>query len=91
MNKIDIKKCIYVYILKCFYETGEFIYYKGITNDMMRRLREHKEGKSIYTKRFKGNISLMHIEIWENRSKAMKREYELKKMTRRELEELTCQ
>lgn len=94
MNKIDSNNhnYVYVYILKCFYgNENEYIYYKGITNDMMRRLREHKDGKSNYTKRFHGNISLVHIEIWENRSNAMRREHELKKMSRKELEEIICQ
>jgi len=38
----------YTYILK--FENGRF--YTGITNNLKRRLEEHKTGKSISTKRF---------------------------------------
>lgn len=55
----------YVYILKG--KNG--ILYKGITDDIERRLMQHSMGQSNTTKRM-GGFSLIHVEICESRIEA---------------------
>ena len=48
-------------------------YYTGITENMEKRLREHNEGKSKWTKRFK-DWKLVYKEEYKTLSEALKRE-----------------
>ncbi len=70
----------FVYILK----TSGNTLYIGQTNDLERRLKEHRE-KSVrsakYIKYF-DSFTLVYSEELETRSLAMKREAQLKKLTR---------
>jgi putative endonuclease len=56
----------YVYILKSL-RTGEL--YKGITNNLDRRLKEHFSGKSYSTKSMLP-LKLVHVEICKGRKEA---------------------
>jgi len=47
--------------------------YKGSTNNLSRRLVEHKNGKTITTSKMK-NISIAYIEEFDSIEKARKRE-----------------
>jgi putative endonuclease len=58
-----------VYILQD--ESGNL--YKGMTNNMARRLFEHKNGKTKTTSKMK-NIKLAYSEIYNNFEDARKRE-----------------
>jgi len=71
----------YVYILKSI-KTGEF--YKGITNDLKRRLFEHNSGKTISTKD-KGPWKMVYHEECPNRTEARKKEKFFKSGFGREL------
>lgn len=54
--------------------------YTGITTDVQRRFAEHKAGKGgAYTRSHKVS-KIVYIEKSPNRSKASKREHEIKKM-----------
>jgi putative endonuclease len=68
------------YILEC----ADGTLYVGCTTDVTRRVAEHntsdKKGAK-YTK-VRRPVILKHAEIFENRSEAQKREYELKQLTR---------
>ena len=70
----------FVYILKTSGDT----FYIGQTNDLERRLKEHRE-RSVrsakYIKYF-DSFTLVYSEELETRSLAMKREAQLKKLTR---------
>lgn len=77
----------YFYILKCYY-SNKFKYYKGITNNLIRRVKEHKSGKTGYTKRFKGNVELVYFEIYTTRSQARQREIKVKKMSKNKIIDL---
>ncbi len=68
-----------VYIL----QNPEGKFYIGQTQDLDKRLKRHNENRSQYTKK-KGPWKLVHQETFSDRSKAMKRERQLKKW-RREL------
>jgi putative endonuclease len=67
----------YVYILKCV--DGSF--YTGYTKDIGERTRQHKNGKGAkYTKAHPPE-HLAYVELFDTRSKAMKREREIKKLS----------
>jgi len=67
----------YLYILLCNQKT----FYVGITNNLEERLEAHKNKKSIFTKKF-SDIRLVHKETLNNKTKAAKREKQLKGWTR---------
>ncbi len=57
--------------------------YIGQTQDLKKRLREHREGASFYTKRA-SDWRLIHSEEFQTRSEAMRREKQLKTYKGRE-------
>jgi putative endonuclease len=68
----------FVYILRC----RDGTLYTGITTDVARRLAEHKSGKgSHYTRARKGD-TIVYVETKRNRSFALKREAEIKSLSR---------
>ncbi len=76
----------FVYILR----TSSNSLYIGQTNNMKRRLKEHTEklGKgSKYMRRF-ASFKLVYKESYITRSEALKREWELKKLTKTKKEHL---
>lgn len=76
----------YVYILHCHNEH----YYTGYTNDIERRYREHCEGtaKSKFTRSFPPKALAACWEIEGTVSDALRLEYAIKKMTRRQKQKL---
>ena len=63
----------FVYILLC----NQKIYYVGITDNLERRLEEHKSKKSFYTKQF-SDVELVFTEKVKNKIIAEKRESQIK-------------
>jgi len=51
--------------------------YKGLTNNLARRLAEHRRGKTITTRRME-NIEIVYTEKYSNFGEARKRELYLK-------------
>jgi putative endonuclease len=73
-----------VYILEC--KDGS--YYTGITNDVDRRVQEHKDGKaSAYTNSF-GVREIVYTEQVAGKGTALSREHEIKQLSREEKEML---
>ena len=71
----------YVYILKT---SGDTLY-TGITTDLARRLKEHNshtKKSAKYTRSF-NSCQLVYSQQFPDRSTALKREAEIKKMTRK--------
>lgn len=68
----------YLYILKC----DRKYYYVGITNNIKRRLREHRERKNKFTKRY-STFELIYKEEYGTRKDAKNRERQLKKWSRK--------
>lgn len=66
--------CVSVYILEFWNKT----YYTGITNDIERRLSEHRRGYSKSTKN-RGTFILKYISVFEDRKTARKMEVHIKK------------
>ena len=73
-----------VYILEC--RNGA--YYTGATNDLSRRIEEHKKGLGGKFTRAFGVRRLVYQEKCAGRSKALKREAAIKQMTRLAKKEL---
>ncbi len=70
----------YVYIMSSFSRT----LYAGVTNDLERRVGEHKEGKpGSFTARYNVN-RLVYFEEFSDINQAIAREKESKSMTRRQ-------
>jgi putative endonuclease len=68
----------YIYILLCDQKT----FYVGITNNIFERLSEHKNKKSLYTKKF-SDIKLVYQEEFRNKTEAARREKQLKGWSRK--------
>ena len=73
-----------VYIL----ELSNGSYYTGITNDLDRRIKKHKSGKGSKYVRSHLPFSVVYRESALNRSVASKREFKIKKLTRKQKEQL---
>jgi len=70
----------YVYILQC----NDGSYYTGITVNIERRINEHNldnTNSAKYT-RFRRPVILVYKEIQKNQSDALKREAQIKKLSR---------
>ena len=82
-----MSKSYCVYILT---NTRHTVLYIGVTNDLVRRLIEHKEGSgngSEFTKRY--NLTkLVHYETYDDVRDAIAREKQLKGGSRKKKEEL---
>lgn len=77
-------KSQYVYILHCADNT----YYTGWTTDIQNRIKNHNTGKGARYTKNRRPVKLVHLEEFETKSQALKREYEIKQFTRKEKEEL---
>ena len=73
-----------VYILRC----GDGTLYTGITNDMEKRFAAHCAGKGAKYTRGRGPLECMYLEKCGDHSAALKREAEIKKLSREEKEKL---
>ena len=70
-----------VYIVEC----SDGTYYTGITTDIDRRILEHNYSfKSAKYTRSRRPVKLVYEEDAQNRSTASKREYQIKKMKRKQ-------
>ncbi|MCU0338654.1 MAG: GIY-YIG nuclease family protein [Spirosomaceae bacterium] len=74
----------YVYILTNFTKT---VLYVGITNDLVRRLEEHKQGTSAFTAKYKCHY-LIYWEHHQYINNAIEREKEIKGWRRSKKEAL---
>ena len=78
-------KTYWVYMMQS--ENGRALY-TGVTNDLDRRVREHKEGTgSVFTAKYKCN-KLVYYEDFGLIDQAILREKEIKNMTRADKEKL---
>lgn len=73
-----------VYILKCQDET----LYTGYTNDLNNRIRMHEEGKGAKYTRGRGPFQIIYTCKFKNKSDALREEYRIKKLSRKEKFEL---
>lgn len=74
----------YLYILRC----RDGTLYTGITTDVDKRFEAHATGKGAKYTRGRGPLTLVYRETCGDHSAALKRELEIKKLTRQEKEAL---
>ena len=74
----------YVYILQC----ADGSYYTGWTNDLEKRLKSHNAGTGGKYTRSHRPVELAYYEEYPEKEEAMRREYQIKQLTRCEKDEL---
>ena len=74
----------YTYIVKC----SDGTYYTGYTNDLRQRVQAHNKKKGAKYTRSRTPITLVYAEESGTKSLAMKREAAIKKLSRKEKEQL---
>ena len=74
----------YTYILKC----SDGTLYTGWTNDLEKRIKAHNAGKGAKYTKTRRPVVLKYYEEFETKELAMKREYAIKQMKRKEKIEL---
>ena len=77
----------FVYLLRCADDT----FYCGITTDLERRTQEHNQSsKAAKYTRSRQPVQLVYSESVASRSEAARREYEIKRLSRRDKQRLVC-
>ena len=74
----------YTYILHC----ADGTLYCGWTNDLKKRLHAHNSGTGAKYTKSRRPVTLAYYEAFETKQEAMKREYAIKQLTRKEKENL---
>lgn len=76
----------FIYIIHC----ADDSLYTGITKDVSRRVNEHNSDDVLAAKYTRGRrpVELVYQEGFDTRSEAASREYEIKKMSRSQKEQL---
>ena len=77
-------KLNYTYILKCKDDS----LYTGWTNDLKKRITSHNAGKGAKYTKARRPVELVYYEEFQTREEAMKREYAIKQLSRKEKEAL---
>lgn len=70
----------YTYIVKC----SDATFYTGWTNNLDKRLAGHNSGKGAKYTRGRGPVELVYSETFQTKEAAMRREREIKKLSRAE-------
>ena len=70
----------YVYLLRC----ADGTLYTGFTNDLARRLAAHNAGRGAKYTRRRRPVELVYWESFSNKSSALRREYAIKQLPRRQ-------
>jgi putative endonuclease len=74
----------YVYVLRCADDT----LYTGYTTNVPRRVAEHAAGDGAKYTRGRTPVTLVHVESFDSRSDAMRREHGIKRLGRAAKESL---
>jgi putative endonuclease len=74
----------YVYVVEC----ADGTLYTGYTTDVERRVAEHDAGEGAKYTRGRTPVELVHRERFDSRSAAMRREHEIKGLSREQKERL---
>lgn len=78
------EKYHYVYMLRCADNT----LYSGYTTNPQKREEVHNLGKGAKYTRIRLPVKMVYLERYEDKSDALKREYALKQLTKKQKEEL---
>jgi putative endonuclease len=69
---------VYVYLIEC----GDGSLYTGIAKDLHKRLAQHVAGKGAKYTRGRGPLHLRYVELQPDKPCALRRELEIKRLTR---------
>ncbi len=69
----------YVYIVEC----SDGTFYTGWTNNLKKRIDMHSKGIGAKYTKGRGPVKLVYSEKFEDKREAMRREYEIKRMTKK--------
>ena len=70
----------YTYIVRCKDDT----LYCGWTNHLEKRIASHNSGKGAKYTRSRYPVTLVYYEVFATKEEAMRREYEIKQLARKE-------
>lgn len=70
----------YTYIVECRDKT----LYTGWTTDLEKRVRAHNEGKGAKYTKSRAPVRLVYYEQYETKQEALKREYAIKQLPRKD-------
>ncbi|EKM0376575.1 GIY-YIG nuclease family protein [Cronobacter turicensis] len=76
----------FLYLIRC----PDNRLYTGITTDVARRFAQHQRGKGAKALRGKGELTLVFSAPAGNRSEALRTEYRIKQLTKRQKEQLVA-
>ncbi len=74
----------YTYIVMC----KDGTYYTGWTNNLQKRIDDHNAGKGAKYTKSRLPVELMYYETFDTKEEAMRREYAIKRLSRKEKEKL---
>ena len=74
----------YTYILEC----SDGTYYTGWTNDLEKRVKMHNAGRGAKYTRARRPVILAYYEVFQTKEEAMRREWEIKQLSRKGKEKL---
>ncbi|MCE5003637.1 GIY-YIG nuclease family protein [Staphylococcus pseudoxylosus] len=74
----------YIYIVKC--KDGSL--YTGYAKDVTQRIAKHNNGQGAKYTKIRRPVQLVYQEMFDTKSEALKREYEIKRYTRQQKLEL---
>ena len=77
----------YTYIVRC----ADGTLYTGWTNDLKKRIKAHNAGKGAKYTKSRRPVVLKYYESFSTRQEAMRREWEIKQLSRKEKLELVRQ
>lgn len=78
---VKYKPAVYfIYIVQC----ADGSLYTGWAGDVGKRVAKHNAGKGAKYTRSRLPVKLMYLEEYASRAQAMRREWEIKKLSRRE-------
>ena len=74
----------FTYIVEC----SDHTLYTGWTNDLEKRIQAHNEGKGAKYTKTRRPVRLVYFETFPTKEEAMSREYRIKRLSRREKQQL---
>jgi putative endonuclease len=82
-SAVEKDRC-YTYMVRC----SDGSLYTGWTNDLKKRITSHNAGKGAKYTKARRPVELVYYEEFQTREEAMKREYAIKQLSRKEKEAL---
>ena len=80
------KKKFYTYMVRC----SDHSLYTGWTNDLEQRIAAHNSGPGAKYTKSRRPVTLVYYEVFEAKQDAMRREYAIKQLPKKEKEKLVA-